>query len=157
MVAREARRRLWPVLDGALERVGGFATATVPREGYVGSVRGDIRKLERELAAAGFSFGLVAALKDRVCPAGGEVEAGSWVCRDARLARHQLHVHLFDGAGDGYTDVYAHHEPSWIRHPLRHVRVEDCDHARGVDEVRAVLAERGVAVERRDLGERCQI
>lgn len=154
---RETRRRLWPVIDEGLARIGGYATATLPSDGYVGSAECHIREFEDELVEMGFSFGMVAALKDRVCPAGEEVEAGSWVRRDHRFAHDQLHVHLFDGVGDEYTDVYAHHEASWVRSPLEHYRRRTTDHERGVEMLREIVQDCDVELVDRDLEERCQI
>jgi len=149
------RRKLWPKIDGALDRLGGYAVKEVHEDGYVGTASLSLPAVERVLEEAGFEFELIAALKHRACPDHNEVSAGSWVLRDGDFAPYQLHVHLFSGNDNGYTDVYAHHEHNWKRRPLRHYAMTLLDNERGVEMTREILAEEGVELFERGLEERC--
>jgi len=154
---RELRRRLWPKVDSALDRLGGYAVSTVKREEYVGTADADLRRVERLLRDAGFAFEVVSALKHRACPNRRDVEAGSWVLRDSALSTHQLHVHLFSERDEALADIYAHHEKNWVRHPAKHYRVEYCDRERGVEMVREILSGAEVDVFHRERNERCMV
>jgi hypothetical protein len=48
------------------------------------------------------------------------VSEGSWAFRESFFAPMQLHVTLFSN-DDGTHDLYAHYEPNWHRHPIRHL------------------------------------
>lgn len=150
------RRRLWPRIDRTLNRFGGYAVAEVPEDEYVGTARLSLPAVERVLGDVGFEFELVAALKHRSCPDHNEVSEGSWVLRDSNFAPYQLHVHLFSGNDNGYTDIYAHHEHNWKRRPLRHYAMTLLDSERGVKMTREVLREEGVKLFERDLERRCK-
>lgn len=154
---RRLRRRIWPVLDAALSVAGGYATSTIDDEGYVGTVELDLRDVEDRLASQGYGFEVVSALKHRSCPDGPEVEAGSWVWRKSKLSSHQLHAHLFSTVDEPLTDVYAHHEPSWLTRPLKHYRADSCDCSRGAEMVGETLAEEGLELFHRPHEERCEI
>lgn len=154
---RRLRRRVWPVLDSALSVAGGYATSTIDEEGYVGTVELDLRPLEDRLANQGFGFEVVSALKHRSCPDGPEVEAGSWVRRESKLASHQLHAHLFSTVDEELTDVYAHYEPSWLTRPLRHYRADSCDCRRGAEMLEKTLEEEALQLFQRPHEERCEI
>ncbi len=154
---RSLRRRLWPLFDLALSVFGGYASREVGDDGYVGSVEMTLEEVEELLDGAGFEFEVVAALKHRSCPRGAEVSAGSWVLRESWLTRQQLHVHLFSGRDDRYTDVYAHYEPSWIRSPVEHYRSNRLEFEVGGEVVWELLEEAGVEPLQRSRGERCRM
>jgi hypothetical protein len=154
---REIRRRLLPTFDAALERFGGYAVSDVDRDQYVGTADADLRDVEDALLSRGFSFEVISALKHRVCPDRRDVEAGSWVFRDSRLSSHQLHVHLFSEQNEDAADIYAHHEKNWVRHPVKHYRVEYCDPDRGVEMAREVLSDSEVDIFQRGRDERCML
>jgi hypothetical protein len=65
---------------------------------------------------------------------------------EARLHRVGFvrNLALFVGPDGSTTDVYAHWEPSWIRHPVRHYRANDVDAATGVKRVRALFEREGI-------------
>lgn len=56
------------------------------------------------------------------------LEKSSWVYRSWSLSHFQLHVVLFEAVPaesdriDGPVYVFCHHEPNWLRHPVRHLR-----------------------------------
>jgi hypothetical protein len=154
---REVRRSLWPVVDSALGRVGGYAVSTVTQNEYVGTADAEIRGIEETLRCLGFSFEVISALKHRSCPNRKDVESGSWVLRDSPLSSHQLHVHLFSERDEVAVDVYAHHEKSWVRHPVKHYRVEYCDRERGVEMAREILSDADVTLYHREREERCMV
>jgi len=153
---RSIRRRLWPRIDRTLNRFGAYAVMEIDEGGYAGTARLTRRALERVLNDSGFEFELVAALKHRTCPEEEEVSAGSWVLRDSDFAPYQLHVHLFSGRDNGYTDMYAHYEHNWKRRPLRHYLVTLHDNNKGVEMVREILDDQGVEIFERDLEMRCR-
>ncbi|MCX2818378.1 hypothetical protein EGH25_03300 [Haladaptatus sp. F3-133] len=154
---KEVRRRLWPAFDAALARVGGYAVSDVSQDQYVGTAGADLREVEDNLRSLGFSFEVISALKHRACPNRRDVEAGSWVLRDSRLSSHQLHVHLFSERNEDTADVYAHHEKNWVRHPVKHYRVEYCSCEKGVEMAREVLSEAHVELFHRGRDERCMV
>jgi hypothetical protein len=154
---KEVRRRLWPAFDSALARLGGYAVSDVSQEEYVGTADAGLRDVEDNLRSLGFSFEVVSALKHRACPNRRDVEAGSWVLRDSRLSSHQLHVHLFSEHDEDAADVYAHHEKSWVRHPVKHYRVEYCDCKKGVEMAREILSDAEVDIFHREREKRCMV
>lgn len=154
---KEVRRRLWPTFDAALARVGGYAVSDVSQDEYVATADGGLREVEDDLRRLGFSFEVVSALKHRACPNRRDVEAGSWVLRDSRFSPHQLHVHLFSEEDEEAADVYAHHEKNWVRHPVKHYRVEYCDPEKGIEMAREMLSEADVEVFYRGREERCMV
>jgi hypothetical protein len=70
-----------------------------------------------------------------------ETSVASWVrYPDGALASNrQLHLALFVGPDRETTDVYAHWEPSWIRHPIRHYRAIDVDAETGIARTRRLF------------------
>lgn len=154
---RRLRRRLWPTFDLLLSYAGGYAVRELSDQGYVGTVEMSLEDVEALLKVHGFEFELVSALKHRSCPRGMEVDAGSWVKRESRFARQQLHVHLFSGRDDSYIDVYGHLEPSWLRSPIQHYRSNNLRFEVGVDVVSEILEENDVDVFARDPRERCRM
>ena len=154
---REVRRRLWPTFDAALARVGGYAVSDVDQNQYVGTADANLRDVEDALRSRGFTFEIISALKHRACPDRRDVEAGSWVLRESRLSSHQLHVHIFSERDEDVADLYAHHERNWVRHPVKHYRVEYCDTERGVEMARDMLSRAQVEVFHRGRDERCMV
>ena len=75
---------------------------------YAGRLSMSLEEAERLLWTWGFVRSPLSRLKTR----DGDPEVGSWVYRDAPLARRQLHLMLFDGR-EG-IEVYAHEEPSSV-------------------------------------------
>jgi len=150
------RRRLWPKIDDRLERFGGYAVAEIREEGYVGTAWLSLPAVECLLDDVGFEFELIAALKHRPCPDRRETSAGSWVLREEDFGPHQLHLHLFSGRNNGYTDIYAHHEHNWKRCPLGHYAMTLLDNERGVEMTHDILAEEGIELFERDIERRCK-
>jgi len=150
------RRSLLPRLDTRLKRLGGYAMLSVEEAGYVGTVDRPVEELETLLADQGFTYGLVAALKDRPCQTAPEIEAGSWVRRDSPLDAHQLHVHLFRSRDESRTDVYCHHEYNWKRHPLKHYQMDEIDRERGVELLRNLFDTQGISYEQLPRTTRCE-
>lgn len=129
------RRHAWPVVDCLLAPWGGYATGTTRPESYVGTVQVDTDRFERLLHyELDFIRNPIAAFKQRTS---GAPSGGSWVWRESLFAHRQLHVVLFP-VDDG-TAVYAHWEYSWLRHPIRHYRIEELDASGGVETLRERL------------------
>jgi hypothetical protein len=134
--------RFWERLRRFASRLLGrvFDERTGPRPAtageYAGRVDASLDRLEAGLWEAGFVRNSFARLKVRE----GEVEVGSWVYREAPLARRQLHLMLFR-RDDGGVDVYAHEEASNVN-PLvgwDHFDADRQDVAAGVERARAAL------------------
>jgi hypothetical protein len=105
--------------------------------------------IEFLLRDMGFRRNPVAWLKTRSwAPLDSDgVSEGSWVLRRGFLAPMQLHITLFSN-DDGTHDVLAHYEPSWQRHPIRHLRQGDLYLPEaGVRQIRVLFAEKGVDLE----------
>jgi hypothetical protein len=106
--------RWWePLRRGVSRALGRFYDERAgPREitagEYAGQLALSLEEAERLLWEQGFVRSPLSRLKTR----DGDPEFGSWVYRDAPLARRQLHVMLFEGGGG--IDVYAHEEPSSV-------------------------------------------
>ncbi len=135
-----ARRRFWPAVDGALERVGGYAQCVMHPSEYVGRVEREFPAFATDLRGMGFHREPIAALKVH---ADGRASAGSWVKRASTFADEQLHVTLFD-PGNG-VEVCAHWEYSWLTHPIKHYRGVGWDTDRGVRTMRDLLSRNGIA------------
>ena len=133
-VLRRIRDRVGPSIDRLARRVG-QPEYHVHDEGYAGTVSVPLADLESRLSDAGFAWDPVSLYhRTRV----GTDTDGSWVFRSSPLADRQLHVVLFAQSVDR-TDVYAHEEYSWLRHPLKHARQEDIRRKRGSTEMRRWL------------------
>ena len=135
-----ARRRFWPAVDVALERVGGYAQCVMHPSEYVGRVEREFPAFATDLRGMGFHREPIAALKVH---ADGRASAGSWVKRASTFADEQLHVTLFD-PGNG-VEVCAHWEYSWLTHPIKHYRGVGWDTDRGVRTMRDLLSRNGIA------------
>lgn len=72
------------------------------------------------------------------------VASWAWYPKGALASDDQLHLSLYAGPDRSTTDVYAHWEPSWIRHPIRHYRATDVDAERGIRRARSLFEEAGI-------------
>ncbi|ESP87420.1 hypothetical protein K933_14133 [Candidatus Halobonum tyrrellensis G22] len=140
---RRLRQRLGPRLDRLAKTVGNPTTQVYPSE-YVGTVGRPIAELEAALSKGGFAWDPVSAY--HYTPAGSSAD-GSWVYRSGPFGDRQLHVVLFAPDADR-TDVYAHDEFNWLRHPVEHAREEDIRREQGSAEARRWLDARGIEYER---------
>ena len=133
-----ARQRFASLLHLPLSLVGLYAERETPREQYACTVQEPYNRLEAHLHRKGFVRNLVSSMKYRSYATPPEATAASWArYPDGALrSTHQLHLGLFVGPDRETTDVYAHWEPSWIRHPIRHYRAQEVDADEGVDRVR---------------------
>ena len=60
------------------------------------------------------------------------------------MGDNQLHLGSYAGRDRSTTDVYAHWEPSWIRHPIRHYRATDVDAEEGIRRTRSLFEAAGI-------------
>ena len=121
------------LLQGSFD---GYAISHTTAEEYALTAQCSEETIESILDDLGFSRNPIASLKVRM---DGNTSEGSWVWRASPLADYQLHVvlhELEDGAG---TDVYAHWECSWIRHPYNHYVARGYDAEFGVELARRWL------------------
>ena len=102
--------------------------------------------VEAKLHRIGFVRNLVSSLKHRAYDMPPETSVASWVRypNGALASDYQLHLGLFVGTDRATTDVYAHWEPSWIRHPIRHYRANDVDAETGIDRTRDLFERAGI-------------
>ena len=145
-VSRRLRHRLGPWINGLARAVGQPTTRVFPA-GYVGTVDVPVGDLERELREGGFAWDPLSMYHHT---REGSSTNGSWVYRSSWFADRQIHVVLFTQGLDR-TDVYAHDEFSWLRHPLKHVREVDIRREPAAAEMRRWLDERELGYERRSL------
>lgn len=139
------RQRITSLLHLPLSVVGLYAERTTPRDQYALTLREPYPLVEARLHRLGFVRNLVSSLKVRGSTP-PETTVASWVrYPDGALASDdQLHLALFVGPNDETTDVYAHWEPSWIRHPIRHYRATAVDAAAGVERTRDLFERAGI-------------
>lgn len=142
-VCRQLRHHLGPRINGCARRFGQPTTHVYPR-GYVGTIDLPIDDLEAELRDGGFTWDPLSMY--HYTPAGSSTD-GSWAYRSSWFADRQLHVVLFAQALDR-TDVYAHDEFSWLRHPIKHAREVDIRRREAVAEMRRWLERTGLEYER---------
>ena len=140
---RRLRQRVGPWLDRFAKALGQPTTHVYP-PGYVATVHRPIDDLEAELHDGGFTWDPLSTY--HYTPAGSSTD-GSWAYRSGWLADRQLHVVLFAQRSDR-TDVYAHDEFNWLRHPIKHAREVDIRRNDGEAEMRRWLAVRGLEYER---------
>ena len=140
------RRVVASMLHLPLSLVGLYAERNTPDEQYALTVREPYRLFEARLHRLGFVRNLVSSLKYRSHGTDPEVTVASWArYPDGPLSSdRQLHVGLFVGSDRETTDVYAHWEPSWIRHPIRHYRAEEVDAETGVRRLRGLFEGEGI-------------
>ncbi|MCU4972661.1 hypothetical protein OB955_07905 [Halobacteria archaeon AArc-m2/3/4] len=135
------RRRVLPTLHRIKEPLGGFAQCTMHPSEYVGTVQRELGEFRPDLEAMKFAPEPIASLKVHE---DGRQSAGSWVRRQSPLATWQLHVTLFQDGRDA-VEVFAHREHSWLRHPYKHYTSEGWDTTGGVERMRSLLSDHGVA------------
>ncbi|MDR5672447.1 Uncharacterized protein AArcCO_0601 [Halalkaliarchaeum sp. AArc-CO] len=140
------RQHVASLLHAPISILGLYAERTTPHDQYALTIRQPYELFEAELHRLGFIRNLVSSLKRREYAAPAEVTVASWVCypRGALRSHYQLHLGLYVGPDEESTDVYAHWEPSWIRHPIRHYRAREVDAETGVQKIRDLLSEAGV-------------
>lgn len=140
------RQYIASVLHLPLAAVGLYAERQTPHDQYALTVRQSAAKFQAELHYLGFIRNFVSSLKQREYEAPPEVSVASWVWypEGALRSSHQLHLALYIGPNAETTDVYAHWEPSWIRHPIRHYRAREVDAASGVRKFRRLLSDGGI-------------
>lgn len=116
------RRVLLPPLDPLARRAGRPLIRQKYTDEYVCSVVTNGRRLERALAAHGYSANPFSTLKYVVDGDTRCYEVGTMVYRPTPLAHEQFHVYYF-AAADDYHDVHVHQhrETSWLRHPIAHM------------------------------------
>lgn len=112
--------------------------------GYVGTVPVPIAELEATLRDAGFRWDPLSLYHYTLI---GNSSDGSWTLRSSWFADRQLRVILF-GRGSDRTDIYAHTEYSWIRHPIKHAAEEDIRRSEGATTMRRILEAHGVEYDR---------
>lgn len=125
---------------------GLYAERSTPRDQYALTVRMPYPLFEASLHRLGFIRNFVSSLKSREYAAPPEVSVGSWVYypEGALRSHYQVHLGLYVGPNEESTDVYAHWEPSWIRHPIRHYRAREVESEEGVRRIRKMLEDRGI-------------
>lgn len=143
---RRLRQQLGPWID-RFARAFGRPTTRVYPAGYVETVRLPIEEVEAELRASQFAWDPLSMY--HYTPEGNDTD-GSWAYRSSWLADRQLHVVLF-AEGSGTTEIYAHDEFNWSRHPSKHVREVDIRRSEGSKTMRRWLESRGIEYERRSL------
>ncbi|MDB2223446.1 hypothetical protein PM023_02010 [Halorubrum ezzemoulense] len=129
-----------------LSLVGLYAERETPREQYAFTLREPFPLVEAQLHRLGFVRNLVSSLKyrDYETPPETTVASWAWYPEGALASDDQLHLALYVGPDRSTTDVYAHWEPSWIRHPVRHYRATEVDAQRGIERVRSLFEEAGI-------------
>ena len=139
---RRLRQRLGPWINRTVEAVGQPTTRVYPA-GYVGSVDLSIAELELELRDGPFTWDPLSMYHYTL---EGNDTDGSWAYRSSWLGDRQLHVVLF-ATGPKSTEVYAHDEFNWSRHPVKHAQEADIRRHEGSAEMRRWLDERGIEYE----------
>ena len=140
------RQDLTGLLHLPLSAIGLYAERETPRDQYALTLRDPYAIVEAKLHRLGFVRNLVSSLKFRDYATPEETSVASWVRypNGALGSDSQLHLSLYVGPNRSTTDVYAHWEPSWIRHPIRHYRANDVDAEAGIERVRALFEREGV-------------
>jgi hypothetical protein len=139
-----------------LSSIGLYAERSIPPRQYAFTVGEPYPELEGVLHRLGFTRNLLASLKRREYAGPPEVSVASWARYPGGALRsdYQLHLSLYVGPDETTTDVYAHWEPSWIRHPIRHYRAAEVDATEGVRRVRRHFDDAGVDYEVKPIEER---
>ena len=140
------RQTVASLLHLPLSAVGLYAERETPRDQYALTLREPYPAVEARLHRLGFVRNLVSSLKFRDYATPPETSVASWALypEGALGSDSQLHLALFVGPDRSTTDVYAHWEPSWIRHPIRHYRATDVDAEEGVERTRALFEREGI-------------
>lgn len=140
------RQGVASLLHAPLSLVGLYAERKTPREQYAFTLHEPYPIVEAHLHRLGFVRNLVSSLKYRAYATPPQTTVASWVRypEGALASDYQLHLALYAGSDRSTTDVYAHWEPSWIRHPIRHYRATDVDAQKGIERARALFEEAGI-------------
>lgn len=138
------RQRAGPAIDRLAHSLG-QREYVVCDDGYVGTVPNAVPAFETTLRRLGFSWDPLSLYHHTPT---GRTSDGSWTYRKSVLADRQLHVVLFERESDR-LDMYAHEEPSWVRHPLGHARMNDIDRERGVDRLTSMLDSAAIEYEQK--------
>ncbi|TKX43775.1 hypothetical protein EXE41_14950 [Halorubrum sp. SD690R] len=140
------RQSVASLLHAPLSLVGLYAERETPREQYAFTLREPFPLVEAQLHRLGFVRNLVSSLKyrDYETPPETTVASWAWYPEGALASDDQPHLALYVGPDRSTTDVYAHWEPSWIRHPVRHYRATEVDAQRGIERVRSLFEEAGI-------------
>lgn len=133
---RHVRHWLGPKLNRLARTVGQPTTQVYP-EGYVGTVDRPTGEIEAELRAGGFSWDPLSVY--HFTPEGNDTD-GSWVYHDSLFADRQIHVILIERGSS--TELYAHEEYNWARHPIKHAKELDIRRDRGSAQIQHWLDER---------------
>lgn len=141
-VPQRLRQRCGPLLNRFASAIGQPITHVYP-EGYVGTIHRPIGDVESALSDGGFSWDPLSMYHHT--PEGDEAD-GSWAYRSSWLADRQLHVVLF-AEGDEVTEVYAHDEFNWSRHPIKHAQEIDIRRNEGSTEMRRWMDARDIEYE----------
>lgn len=140
------RQGVASLLHAPLSLVGLYAERKTPREQYAFTLREPYPIVEARLHRLGFVRNLVSSLKYRTYETPPETTVASWVRypEGALASDSQLHLALYTGTDRSTTDVYAHWEPSWIRHPIKHYRATDVDAQKGIQRARSLFEAAGI-------------
>lgn len=140
------RRRVASLIHLPLSAVGLYAERETPRKQYALTIRQPYPKVEARLHRLGFVRNLLSSLKHRRYGMPEETSVASWVWypKGTLASDDQLHLALFVGPDRATTDVYAHWEPSWVRHPIRHYRATDVDAEKGIERTRTLFEAAGM-------------
>jgi len=129
----ERIRRMFARPIGAL--VTGVRCSKESPARFVGYVKMDEEEFEKELHEMGFHRNPLAYWKKTLKILGHE--EGSWRMVDGKW---QLHVVLYTmEEHPDRTYVYAHWEHRWDRDPFAHLRADDFNISKGVNEMRRQL------------------
>ncbi|WP_126662062.1 hypothetical protein [Haloterrigena salifodinae] len=134
MMSHRLRRQMGPTIDRVAKRFGQPEYRVWPK-GYVATVSVPIAEVETKLHDEGFTWDPLSLYHYTLV---GNKSDGSWTYRSSRLANRQLHVVLFERRR-GRTDVYAHAEYSWLRHPLKHAEEKAIRRSDGAATMQRVL------------------
>lgn len=113
-----------------------YVTAKTAPAQFVGTI--NLTKHETILLFKmhGFTDNPLAALKSF----DGRYEIASLAFRERLFSKHQIHIILFELDDDPYTTaIFAHKEYSWVRHPIKHYKVDYISNEEGVRYVRQLL------------------
>ncbi|GAB3021475.1 hypothetical protein GCM10025298_06310 [Natronobiforma cellulositropha] len=130
-----------PTVHRIKKPFGGFAQCTMHPTEYVGTVQRELTEFKPDLEAMEFAPEPIASLKVHQ---DGHLSVGSWARRTSLLDDWQLHVTLFQESRES-LEVFAHREYSWLRHPYKHYTAQGWDTTGGVERMRSLLADHGVA------------
>lgn len=149
------RRKILPKVHEILSIWGMFAERKESRSAYVGSVKLTLDAFEQDLDEVGFIRNFVASVKYRDINRGDRYTKGSWMfLPNGFFSGRMLHVTLYSAFDDGFVDVYAHEEPYWLTHPVKHYSTDYVDVDEGVKRVTGLLEDKVELVDRHE-DDRC--